>query len=110
VTAKAAQPCSAAFFHRQGIRRSSPVTVAAFSQRQGTQVASRRARRLPPRNQGGVMLVKSAAVAGPVARPAHTQESQRASRSAIRQTSRVIKDERPGLTFERYFTRQGVDP
>ena len=24
--------------------------------------------------------------------------------------SRVIKDERPGLTVERYFTRQGVDP
>ena len=24
--------------------------------------------------------------------------------------SRVIKDQRPGLTFERYFTRQGVDP
>jgi ribonucleoside-diphosphate reductase alpha chain len=50
------------------------------------------------------MLVKSAAIAG------HTQESQKANRSAIRQTSRVIKDERPGLTFERFFTRQGVDP
>ena len=24
--------------------------------------------------------------------------------------SRVIKDQRPGLTFERFFTRQGVDP
>ncbi len=24
--------------------------------------------------------------------------------------SRVIKDQRPGLTFERYFTRQGIDP
>ncbi len=51
------------------------------------------------------MLVKSAAIA-----PGHTQESQKANRSAIRQTSRVIKDERPGLTFERFFTRQGVDP
>jgi ribonucleoside-diphosphate reductase alpha chain len=50
------------------------------------------------------MLVKSAAVAG------GTQDSQKANRSAIRQTSRVIKDERPGLTVERYFTRQGVDP
>src|SRR5688500_20277444 len=49
------------------------------------------------------MLVKSAAVA-----PGHTQDSQKANRSAVR--SRVIKDERPGLTFERYFTRQGVDP
>ena len=25
-------------------------------------------------------------------------------------SSRVIKDQRPGLTVERYFTRQGVDP
>src|SRR3954451_3448074 len=47
------------------------------------------------------MLVKSAAVA-----PGHTQESQKANRKS----SRVIKDERPGLTFERFFTRQGVDP
>ncbi|HSD86122.1 MAG TPA: vitamin B12-dependent ribonucleotide reductase [Kofleriaceae bacterium] len=45
------------------------------------------------------MLVKSAAVA-----PGHTQEK------ANRKSSRVIKDERPGLTFERFFTRQGVDP
>ena len=50
------------------------------------------------------MLVKSAAVAG-----GHTQDSK-AHRSSIRTASRVIKDERPGLTFERYFTRQGVDP
>ena len=50
------------------------------------------------------MLVKSTTVAG------HAQDSQKANRSAIRQTSRVIKDERPGLTFERFFTRQGVDP
>jgi ribonucleoside-diphosphate reductase alpha chain len=55
------------------------------------------------------MLVKSAA-AGSGTWPAHTQESQKPNRSAIRQTSRVIKDERPGLTFERYFTRTGVDP
>ena len=53
------------------------------------------------------MLVKSAAVA-----PGHTrgEESPKANRSSIRTASRVIKDERPGLTFERYFTRQGVDP
>src|SRR6476661_582222 len=51
------------------------------------------------------MLVKSAAVA-----PGTAQDTQKANRSAIRQTSRVIKDERPGLTFERFFTRQGVDP
>jgi ribonucleoside-diphosphate reductase alpha chain len=52
------------------------------------------------------MLVKSAAVAG--ATPGI--DSQKANRSAIRQTSRVIKDERPGLTVDRFFTRQGVDP
>ncbi len=46
------------------------------------------------------MLVKSAAVA-----PGHGQDQRIA-----RKSSRVIKDERPGLTFERYFTRQGVDP
>jgi ribonucleoside-diphosphate reductase alpha chain len=55
------------------------------------------------------MLVKSAA-ADPIVRPGQTQDSQKANRAAIRQTSRVIKDERPGLTFERFFTRQGVDP
>jgi ribonucleoside-diphosphate reductase alpha chain len=54
------------------------------------------------------MLVKSAA-ADPIVRPGHTQDSK-PTRAAIRQTSRVIKDDRPGLTFERYFTRQGVDP
>src|SRR3569833_1076354 len=53
---------------------------------------------------GGVMLVKSAAVA-----PGHGQDQTGRSTSA-RKSSRVIKDERPGLTFERYFTRQGVDP
>ncbi|MFT3694995.1 MAG: vitamin B12-dependent ribonucleotide reductase [Kofleriaceae bacterium] len=47
------------------------------------------------------MLVKSATVA-----PGHSQDQGRANRKS----SRVIKDERPGLTFERFFTRQGVDP
>ena len=28
----------------------------------------------------------------------------------LKRASRVIKDERPGLAVERYFTRQGVDP
>jgi ribonucleoside-diphosphate reductase alpha chain len=46
------------------------------------------------------MLVKSAAVG-----PGHTQGEQRP-----RTSSRVIKDERPGLDVERFFTRQGVDP
>ena len=52
------------------------------------------------------MLVKSSAVAP------HTQGAadHQAKRQDIRKTSRVIKDERPGLTFERFFTRQGVDP
>jgi ribonucleoside-diphosphate reductase alpha chain len=50
------------------------------------------------------MLVKSAAVA-----PGHGQDQTGRSTSA-RKSSRVIKDERPGLTFERFFTRQGVDP
>ncbi len=42
------------------------------------------------------MLVKSVAVAP-------TREKDKVS-------SRVIKDQRPGLTVERFFTRQGVDP
>ena len=46
------------------------------------------------------MLVKSAAVAPP------EQKGQKASHKS----SRVIKDERPGLAVERHFTRQGVDP
>ncbi len=46
------------------------------------------------------MLVKSVAVA-----PASEKSSKR---SAV--SSRVIKDQRPGLNIERYFTRQGVDP
>jgi len=50
------------------------------------------------------MLVKSAAVA-----PGVGQDQTGRSTSA-RKSSRVIKDERPGLTFERFFTRQGVDP
>jgi ribonucleoside-diphosphate reductase alpha chain len=43
--------------------------------------------------------VKSVAVAA--------QEGQG---NPVMKTSRVIKDQRPGLAFERYFTRQGVDP
>src|SRR6476469_7078078 len=56
---------------------------------------------------GGVMLVKSSVVA-----PGHAQAGadHQNQKQAIKKTSRVIKDERPGLTFERYFTRQGVDP
>src|SRR5580704_2826195 len=50
------------------------------------------------------MLVKSAAVA-----PGHAQDQTGRIRNE-RRTSRVIKDERPGLTVERYFTKQGVDP
>jgi ribonucleoside-diphosphate reductase alpha chain len=46
------------------------------------------------------MLVKSAAVAS-----GHTGATK-----TERRASRVIKDERPGLTVERYFTKQGVDP
>ncbi|MDB4959853.1 MAG: ribonucleoside-diphosphate reductase, adenosylcobalamin-dependent, partial [Myxococcales bacterium] len=49
------------------------------------------------------MLVKSAAVA-----TGHAQGDSKANRS--KPASRVIKDDRPGLTIERYFTRQGVDP
>src|SRR6188508_1482548 len=49
------------------------------------------------------MLVKSTAVAS-----GHNGEQQ--PQKANRKSSRVIKDERPGLTFERFFTRQGVDP
>ncbi|MEJ7602319.1 MAG: vitamin B12-dependent ribonucleotide reductase, partial [Kofleriaceae bacterium] len=44
------------------------------------------------------MLVKSVAVAA----------AEAGKKSQVQ--SRVIKDQRPGLTFERYFTRQGVDP
>ena len=50
------------------------------------------------------MLVKSAAVA-----PGHAQDQTGRTRNE-RKVSRVIKDERPGLTIERYFTKQGVDP
>jgi ribonucleoside-diphosphate reductase alpha chain len=49
------------------------------------------------------MLVKSAAVA-----TGHAQGDSKANRS--KPASRVIKDDRPGLTIERFFTRQGVDP
>ncbi|HEY5936862.1 MAG TPA: vitamin B12-dependent ribonucleotide reductase [Kofleriaceae bacterium] len=43
------------------------------------------------------MLVKSVVAAEAPAKKSQVQ-------------SRVIKDQRPGLTFERFFTRQGVDP
>ncbi len=43
------------------------------------------------------MLVKSVAVAP-------------GEQKVTKPVSRVIKDSRPGLTFERYFTRQDVDP
>src|SRR6185295_19424426 len=77
-------------------------------------------------SQGGVhMLAKSAATttgdvhpdrrsSSPQAAssPASTPESSAAPRPARSRaaSSRVIKDPRPGLTVERYFTRQGVDP
>jgi len=52
------------------------------------------------------MLVKSSVVA-----PGHAGAADhQAQKQAIKKTSRVIKDERPGLVFERFFTRQGVDP
>src|SRR5664279_6604810 len=52
--------------------------------------------------QGGVMLVKSVAVAP------SAQAEKSSKRSAV--SSRVIKDQRPGLNIERFFTRHGVDP
>jgi ribonucleoside-diphosphate reductase alpha chain len=56
------------------------------------------------------MLVKSAAVAS-----GHAQgDSKPHQKGAAKVSSRVIKDERPGLVVERYFTRHGagapVDP
>jgi ribonucleoside-diphosphate reductase alpha chain len=51
------------------------------------------------------MQVKSVAVA-----PQESQGSQVKAINPIHKTSRVIKDQRPGLAFERYFTRAGVDP
>ncbi len=38
------------------------------------------------------------------------QESQGSQGNQVMKTSRVIKDQRPGLVFERFFTRQGADP
>ncbi|MBS1118729.1 MAG: ribonucleoside-diphosphate reductase, adenosylcobalamin-dependent, partial [Deltaproteobacteria bacterium] len=49
------------------------------------------------------MIVKSAAVASHT-----THEGRQGSKKPVH--SRVIKDQRPGLTVERYFTRQGIDP
>ena len=37
-------------------------------------------------------------------------QDARAPKRAKRTTSRVIRDARPGLTVERFFTREGVDP
>ena len=51
------------------------------------------------------MLAKSAAATTGDASP-----DRRSPRSEASISSRVIKDPRPGLTVERYFTRQGVDP
>src|SRR5437868_14101502 len=41
---------------------------------------------------------------------ADAQPDRRSPAPAKSMSSRVIKDPRPGLTVERYFTRQGVDP
>ncbi len=51
------------------------------------------------------MLVKSAAVA-----PSQSGSSHHEKKTNAIKVSRVIKDQRPGLTIERFFTRQGVDP
>src|ERR1051326_1740146 len=60
--------------------------------------------------QGGVhMLAKSAAAITGDQHPDRRSPSP-ATPSRPATSSRVIKDERPGLTVERYFTRQGVDP
>ena len=53
------------------------------------------------------MLVKSAAVASSQSGSHPSVHEKRANAIKV---SRVIKDQRPGLTVERYFTRQGVDP
>jgi len=52
------------------------------------------------------MLAKSAGITsnGAAGDPTRVPSQQ------AKQMSRVIKDQRPGLTFERFFTRQGVDP
>src|SRR6185295_8488357 len=66
-------------------------------------------------SQGGVhMLAKSAAATAPSGGDAHpdrrSPSPQGPSNPRATLSSRVIKDPRPGLTVERYFTRQGVDP
>ncbi|MEZ4362779.1 MAG: vitamin B12-dependent ribonucleotide reductase [Kofleriaceae bacterium] len=40
----------------------------------------------------------------------HSPEAKVKKTTRDHKGSRVIKDERPGLTFERFFTREGVDP
>src|SRR5262249_51313898 len=61
-------------------------------------------------SQGGVyMLAKSAAATtGDTSPDRRSPSSGSPSHSAV--SSRVIQDPRPGLSVERYFTRQGVDP
>jgi ribonucleoside-diphosphate reductase alpha chain len=56
------------------------------------------------------MLVKSSAVAPVAGDRSLGQDKAARQRTSISASSRVIKDERPGLTVERFFTRQGVDP
>ncbi|HWU87112.1 MAG TPA: vitamin B12-dependent ribonucleotide reductase [Kofleriaceae bacterium] len=53
------------------------------------------------------MFVKSAAGAPQESESVHQGHQMMTTPQAA---SRVIKDQRPGLTVERYFTRQGVDP
>jgi ribonucleoside-diphosphate reductase alpha chain len=57
------------------------------------------------------MLVKTASVAPQGPGPTH-DTTKEGKKTSVRdhKNSRVIKDERAGLTFERYFTREGVDP
>ena len=59
------------------------------------------------------MLAKSAAATAPSGGDAHPDRrspSPQGTSNPLATSSRVIKDPRPGLTVERYFTRQGVDP
>jgi ribonucleoside-diphosphate reductase alpha chain len=47
---------------------------------------------------------------GPGGEDAARSSQQRPRSHKVHEMSRVIKDRRPGLAVERYFTRQGVDP
>ena len=55
------------------------------------------------------MLVNTGSVAATPG-TTHSPEAKVKKTSRDHKGSRVIKDERPGLTFERFFTREGVDP